>query len=142
LAAQLAALFEQDSQIARQLNDAQRRLMRANARLWSGLHPDAVGLLYDGAAPAGQSEIAALIGERRAAGAQADSGALCALQEIHWQLNRSFCQYQSVCEQRRQLAFDVGELAQRLTDALCAAGFSEQEARTANVHQLAAEPGR
>jgi hypothetical protein len=144
LAAQLAALFEQDSQIAGQLNDAQRRLMAANARLWSGLHPDAVALLYDRAAPSPHSEIVALIGDARTVDgeAQAETAVLCVLQEIHWQLHRSFCQYQSVCEQRRQLAFDVGELAQRLTDALRATGWSEQDARSADVHQLSTGPVR
>ena len=112
--------------------------MAANARLWSGLAPDAVGLLYDGAAPAGHSQIAALIDERRTAGgADAENAVLGALQEIHWQVHRSFCQYQSACEQRRQLAVEVGELAQQLADVLCAAGWSSQQARNADVHQLA-----
>jgi hypothetical protein len=67
---------------------------------------------------------------------------LCALQEIHWQVHRSFCRYQSVCEQRPQLAVEVGETAQQLTDSLCAAGSSSQQARDADVHQLAREAGR
>ena len=143
LAAQLAALFEQDRQIVAQLNDAQRRLMAANARLWSGLHPNAVALLYDRAALVPHSEIVALIGDAPTVEeAQVETAVLCVLQEIHWQLHRSFCQYQSVCEQRRQLAFDVGETAQRLTDALCATGWSEQDARNADVHQLSNGPVR
>ena len=32
---------------------------------------------------------------------------------------------------------DVGELSQQLTQALCAAGWSADQARHANVHQLA-----
>jgi hypothetical protein len=63
--------------------------------------------------------------------------ALAALGEIHWQIHHAFCEYQSACEERRQLAVDVGELATQLTDALCAAGFSEQDARRVDVHQLA-----
>jgi hypothetical protein len=31
----------------------------------------------------------------------------------------------------------VGELSRELTDALCAAGWSADEARNADVHQLA-----
>jgi hypothetical protein len=50
---------------------------------------------------------------------------------------RAFCEYQSACEERRQLAVEVGELAVQLTDALCAAGFDRQDARRADVHQLA-----
>jgi len=56
---------------------------------------------------------------------------------IHWTIHRAFCAYQSACEQRRQLAVEVGELAQQLTDALTAAGWSITDARTADVHQLA-----
>ena len=55
---------------------------------------------------------------------------------------RAFIDYQSGCEQRRQLAVEVGELSQQLTDALCAAGWSSQDARSADVHQLAKEPRR
>src|ERR1035437_7448399 len=61
LAARLAALFERDVEIVRRLNDAQRRVREANERLWSGLSPDAFGLIYDGIGPAGSSQIAALI---------------------------------------------------------------------------------
>ena len=53
--------------------------------------------------------------------------------------------YQDAAEQRRQLAVEVGEHSQQLIDALCAAGWSAQQARQANVHQLAepalAQPG-
>lgn len=138
LAAQLAALFETDSQIAGRLNDAQRRLRDANDRLWSGLAPDAFGLLYDGHAPAGHSQIAMLIQAAiHAGGPEAQSTVLQALQDVHWQVHRAFCEYQSACEQRRQLAVEVGELSVQLTEALTAAGYSAQQARQANVHQLA-----
>ncbi len=60
-----------------------------------------------------------------------------ALQQIHWQIHRAFCAYQHAAEQRRQLAIDVGELSQQLTQALCAAGWSADQARHANVHELA-----
>jgi hypothetical protein len=55
LAARLAALFERDVEIVGRLNDAQSRLRDANERLWSGLAPDAFGLVYDGSAPAGRA---------------------------------------------------------------------------------------
>jgi len=45
--------------------------------------------------------------------------------------------YQHACEERRQLAFEVGELSRQLTDALCAAGWGADEARNADVHELA-----
>lgn len=62
---------------------------------------------------------------------------LDAPQQIHWQIHRAFCAYQAAAEQRRQLAVEVGEISQQLADALCAAGWSAQQARQTNVHQLA-----
>jgi hypothetical protein len=56
----------------------------------------------------------------------------------HEQVDRAFCAYQQASEQRRQLAVAVGELSQQLTDALTAAGYHPEHARSANVHQLAA----
>jgi hypothetical protein len=138
LAARLSALFDQDSRIAGRMGDAQRRLLDANDRLWSGLAPDAFGLLYDGAAPAGHSQIAELIEATLPAGAPGPGVAvLAALQEIHWQVHRAFCAYQSACEERRQLAADIGEVIRGFLDALMAAGWSEEQARNANVHELA-----
>jgi hypothetical protein len=88
LAARLSALFEQDRLIVARLGDAQHRLSSANQRLWSGLHPDAVGLIYDGAAPAGHSQIAALIDDAsHAGGPGSQTAVLCALQQTHWILS-------------------------------------------------------
>jgi len=58
--------------------------------------------------------------------------------DVHQQVHRGFCAYQQASEQRRQLAVDVGELSQQLTDTLTAAGHPPEHARSANVHQLAA----
>jgi hypothetical protein len=136
LAARLSALFERDVEIIERLNDAQHRLANANERLYSGLAPDAFGLLYDGAAAAaiGTSPIAALIHD---GGPAANSQVLEALQQVRWKIHRAFCAYQDASEQRRQLAIEVGECSQQLTQALCAAGWGTQEAREANVHELA-----
>ena len=133
LAARLSALFERDVEIVERLNDAQRRLRDANERLWSGLSPDACGLMYDGGAPGGESQIAALA----AGGPESQTGLLVALQQIHWAIHRAFQVYRFACEERRQLAVDVGELSQQLTDALCAAGWSADAAQDADVHTLA-----
>jgi hypothetical protein len=57
---------------------------------------------------------------------------------VHEQVRRAFWAHQQASEQRRQLAVDVGELSQQLADALAAAGHSPEEARSANVHELAA----
>lgn len=56
---------------------------------------------------------------------------------LHRRIHRAFCTYQDAAEQRRQLAVDVGETAQQLTDALTAAGWTAHQARRVNVHQLA-----
>lgn len=136
LAARLAALFERDVEIVGWLNDAQRRLRDANERLWSGLSPDAFGLIYDGAAIAGQSPIAGLA--LTADGGPASQAAMLgALQQTHWTIRRAFRAYEGACEERRQLAVEVGELSQHLTEVLCAAGWSVDDARDANVHELA-----
>jgi len=138
LAARLSALFERDVEIVGRLNDAQSRLRDANERLWSGLAPDAFGLVYDGSALAGQSQIATLIRDAGNAGEpDSDTAVLGALQRVHWAIHGSFWAYQLACEERRQLAVDVGELSQQLTEVLCAAGFSAQDARNADVHKLA-----
>ncbi len=138
LAARLSALFVADQAIAVRQADAQRRLTDANDRLWSGLAPDALGLIYDGAAPAGHSQLAKLI-DAGPAGSQ--TTLLGALQATRWQVHRAFCEYQSACEQRRQLAADVGETIRQFLDALGSAGPTEDQARNANVHQLAGAIG-
>jgi len=138
LAGRLAALFERDVELVRGLNDAQRRLRDANERLWSGLSPDAFGLICDGAAPAGVSPIARLIEDTLSAGGRESRAAvLGALAQAHWAIHRAFHAYQWACEERRQLAVEVGELSVQLTETLCAAGWSASEARDADVHQLA-----
>ena len=53
---------------------------------------------------------------------------------IHEQIRRAFWAHQQASEQRRQLAVEVGEISA----ALNAAGHTLEQARSANVHQLAA----
>jgi hypothetical protein len=138
LAARLSALFCRDVEIVERLNDAQRRLRDANERLWSGLSPDAFGVIYDDAAPAGESQVAALVtAVRGAGGADADPAVLGALQQIHWTIHRAFRAYEDACEERRQLAVEVGEVSQQLTEVLCAGGWSADDAQAVDVHELA-----
>ena len=134
-------LFVADSELACRLNDAQHRLLGANERLWSGLHPDALGLLCGEVrrvAPVKERDRRA--DDRRARGrrrATVETAMLRALERVHWTIRRAFIDYQSAYEERRRLAVDVGELSQQLTEVLCAAGWSEEAARTADVHELA-----
>lgn len=131
--------LKKDSLIAGRLNDAQRRLRNANERLWSGLAPDAFGRIYDGTAPAGHSQIAELIDPPAGDGPASQMALLGALQDAHWTIHRAFHDYQTLAEQRRQLAADVGELCREFIEALTQAGWTEHEARDADVHQLAAQ---
>jgi hypothetical protein len=71
------------------------------------------------------------------ANAQLYPGRAPDLHHVHWQIHRAFCDYQHACEQRRQLAVEVGEHSQQLIDTLCAVGWSAQQARQPDVHQLA-----
>lgn len=142
LAGELTDAFEQDRGLAERLNACQHRLQAANDRLWSGLHPDALGLIYDGAAAAGRgaSAVAEGVGDAvRADGAAAEIEAalLGGLQEVHWTIHRAFSEYQQLSEDRRHLAAEIGELIAGLVAELIAAGWSEQDAREADVRQLA-----
>lgn len=56
---------------------------------------------------------------------------------VHQQIHRGFCAYQRASEERRQLAAEVGEAIRQFVDALVSAGWTEDQARNANVHQLA-----
>lgn len=58
--------------------------------------------------------------------------------KINEQIRCAFYAYQQASEQRRQLAVEVGELSAWLTDALTGAGHTCEQARSANVYQLAA----
>ena len=78
LAARLSVLFCSDCELAERLNDAQRLLLGASDRWYSGVHPDAPWVIRSafcqyqfimrGAAPAG--------GRRRRAVGSADGGAV------------------------------------------------------------------
>ncbi len=144
LAGELVDAFEQDRGLAEQLNGAQDRLRAANDRLWSGLHPDALGLLNDdtdrAAISEGASPIAAIASDaiREHSVPEAESVLLPALQEVHWTIHRAFCEYQRIGEDPRHLAAEIGELIASFTAELMSAGWSEDAARNADVHQLAA----
>jgi len=71
-------------------------------------------------------------------GGEAHAELVRALQQVHWAIHSAFVDYQSACEDRRRLAIDVGEVGQRLTEALIAEGWSRDAARHADVRALAA----
>jgi hypothetical protein len=141
LAARLAALFVADSQLAVALNDAQLRLLGANDRLWSGLHPDVLGLACGDVRrlASGKGAIAERMVDAPGGGdgPEVEAAMLGALEQVHWTIGRAFIDYQRAYEERRRLAVDVGELSQQLIEVLCTAGWSGDAARTADVHALA-----
>ncbi len=149
LAGRLAEAFEQDRGLAEQLNDCQDRLRAGNGQLWSGVHPDALGLLYDDTAAVGVYDGASVITggmiDALRAGlpaAEVEAAALLGLQEAHWAIHRAFSDHQRISEDRRHLAAEIGELIAGLVSELVAAGWSEDEARNADVGQLAAAAAR
>lgn len=143
-AARLAELFDSDQQLAKRQNEALARLRAANDELWSGLHPDALGQLYDNAGASAEqatSRITATIADARAGGADehgVETAVLQAVQEIHWRIHRASHDYQEASEDRRHLAADVGEQTTQLVAALVVVGWTEEQARGADVRQLAA----
>jgi hypothetical protein len=132
LAAELELRFTDDAALATELNEAQRRLGPANDRLWSGLHPDGMAVLY-GACPAAV-DVAVAQNRSEILGA---AEPFREIQEVHWTINGAFGAYQAAAEHRRQLGVEVGELSRELVATPLAAGWSEEEARDANLPNLA-----
>jgi hypothetical protein len=132
LAAELHRRFERDAELATQLNDAQWRLRDANDRLWSGLHPDGVAATY-GEHPAAV-EAATAHNASQALGAP---DPVRAVQHVHWTIHQAVISYQDAAERRRNLAAEIGELAGELIARLVGAGWSERDAREANVSEVA-----
>jgi hypothetical protein len=130
IAARIAELFKRDQEITVALNQAQRELLDANDRLTSGLSAEALLAVYG---PAGPD--LGLSGKKPPV--LAAESPISALEEVAQAIRSAFYTYQRSWEQRRQLAFDVGEASAQLAQVLTAAGFSEKDARAADVHALA-----
>jgi hypothetical protein len=56
---------------------------------------------------------------------------------VRWQIHAAHNDYQTAAEDRRRLAADIGELIGDLVRELRATGWTEDEARKVNVHDLA-----
>lgn len=132
LAARLERQFGRDAEFATRLASAQDRLTRANERLWWGLHPDGLAAVY-GERPAAL-DVAFAENRSEVLGAP---DPLAAVQQVHWSITKAFIDYQAAAEERRQLAAEIGELIREFVDELVAAGWTEEQARNANVHELA-----
>ena len=133
LAAHLDAQFGQDAVLTEKLNAAQRRLRRANDRLWWGLHPTA--------SPPSTART-----QPRLTSRSPSTAPKCSAHPIRSRRSSrstgkstSFIAYQAVAEERRQLAADTGELIHQLVHSLLAVGWTEEQARTTNVRELASD---
>jgi len=74
--------------------------------------------------------------------AEVEAALLGELQEVHWAIHRAFSEHQRLSEDRRHLAAEIGELIAAFISELVAAGWSEEQARNADVHQLATAVAR
>ncbi|MGH2930344.1 MAG: hypothetical protein ACRDL8_19225 [Solirubrobacteraceae bacterium] len=144
VAGRLAEAFDSDQQLAQRQNQALARLRDGNGQLWSGLDPEALGLLYDdthavGDPRRGDDSQPGHRGDRRCPQRRCDDHAVetavvRVVQELHWTIHRALSDYQQASEDRRQPAAEIGELT--------AVGWSEQEARSADVRALSAAGAR
>jgi hypothetical protein len=135
LATELERLFAGDSEIAKRLNDAHHRLAAANDRLWSGLHPEGLSAVYGDHPEFEAVQLEAALDSRSEILESGDP--LGQLQQAHWEIHKAHLDYQEAAEDRRQLAADIGEVIARFVDELVANGWPEEDARNANVHDLA-----
>jgi hypothetical protein len=130
LANVLDALFARDQQLAEALNAAQRRLLGASERLVAQTSVGVVLLALCGPIDADLGPVGGRVPVLEA------EDPVAALGEVADTIRRAFLTYQHAAEECRQLAADVGEATMRLVDALTAAGFSETQARHADVRAL------
>jgi hypothetical protein len=139
LAGEPERLFARDAEIAVRLNDAQSRLTAANDRLWSGLHPDGLSAVYGDHPEFESVQLEAAVDARSEVLESPDP--LGQLQQVHWEIHRAHLDYQRAAEERRTLAAEIGEVVGRFVAELVDAGWSEEAARNANVHELACAGG-
>jgi hypothetical protein len=137
LATELQRLFALNTELAEQLNDA-HRLRDATDRLWLGLHPDGLRALHGDHPTSEAAQIEATVPGRSQMLDSPD--VLGAVQAAHWQIYRAQCDQQQVAEDCRRLTAATGEVIRAFLDELMAAGWSAQEARSANASKLARSP--
>jgi hypothetical protein len=132
LARELELRFAQDTKLACKLNDAHDRSNRANDRLWRRMHPNGIAAVYGERPTAGSAAFAKNRSEALGA-----PDPLQTVQQIHWQIHKAHCDYQRVAEDRRRLGAEIGQIIRTFLDELMATGWSETEARHANIGGLA-----
>ncbi len=136
LARGLGGLFARDRDLAFAQNAVLQRLRDANDRLWSGLAPDGLGEIYGGHPEFEAVSLEAAFHARSELLESADP--LAGVQEVHWEIHRAMIDYQNTAEDRRHLAGEIGEAIAQFVDSLINAGWTRQDAESANVDELAA----
>ncbi len=130
VAGRLAAMFERDRELVLALNDAQHRLRAANDRLTASLSAKALRAIHGPQRPdIGPSGPRPAVLEAQ--------HPISALEKVADTIRRAFIDYQNAVEERRQLAFDIGDANAQLVAAMTAAGFTHSEVRSAEVQALA-----
>lgn len=129
VAATLTALFERDRGLAAALNLAQERLLTTSDLLRVDLAPEALAALLGPAGPVGA--LSALLDE-----GWSIARGWAAREAVADAIRSAFVDYQSAADKRCLLAADVGEATTRLVEAMAACGFSEAQARNADVWAL------
>ncbi len=135
LALELSRSFAADGELAGRLNAAGQRLRAANERLWTGLAPEGLEAIYGDHPQFDAIQLEAAVDSRSEVLESPDL--LGELQKVHWEIHRAYCEYQELAEDRRHLAAEIGEQIAAMVAELVDGGFSEEQARNVDVHQLA-----
>ena len=135
LAEELSRSFSADSELAGRLAAAGQKLRAANERLWSGLAPEGLQAIYGDHPQFDAIQLEAAVDSRSEVLESADL--LGELQKVHWEIHRAYGEHQEISEDRRHLAAEIGEQIAAMVAELVDGGFSEEQARNVDVHQLA-----
>jgi hypothetical protein len=126
----LVELLARDQQLAIALNAAGARLHAANDRLTAGLSAEALRAIYG---PIGPD--LGLSGHKPPV--LADEHPAAALERIADTIRSAHNDFQRSAEDRRVLAAEIGHAAAALTGAMVVAGFTQADARNADLRALA-----
>jgi len=125
LAEALAALFAADQRLAMELRAARWRLLDATDVLRVGVSAGALRALLG---VAGDADLGSPVAVQAAS--------LTGLETVADGIRGALGEYQSAAEQRRLVAGDIGEATVRLVGAMAVDGFTEVQARGADVWAL------
>ncbi|MDO8183947.1 hypothetical protein Q5424_08370 [Conexibacter sp. JD483] len=123
--------MDRDRPLVIALNTASRELAAAVEQLTAGLSPEAIRAVW------GQAALDAGLSGRRPP-VLAGGEPVAALERVADRIHSAFIAYEHCADERRQLAFDVGEAQAGMVAALLDAGVPREQARRADIDALAA----